>query len=144
MLLFENMNKDQKQIAEHIIDKMKGSKNGLTSLMQITMIVDDPNLRMSIIESLVSDFGLIEKLGHDFRLTSKGHEFVSFAELDRESAELKERENIDFEKTKIDLELAKETLKEFPKTKKRAKIAYISAIVLGVFQIIEWIVKLLE
>lgn len=41
-----------------------------------------------------------------------------------------EREIIDFEKSKIDLELAKKMLKEFPKTKWFARIGFIIAIVL--------------
>lgn len=56
----------------------------------------------------------------------------------------KQKEEIDFEKSKIDFELSKETLKEFPKTKKRAKVAYIIAIVLAFVQVIQWIIKLLS
>ena len=54
-----------------------------------------------------------------------------------------EKENLEFEKSKIDFELAKETLKEFPKTKKRAKVAYIIAIILAFVQLIQWIITLL-
>lgn len=125
------MNKDQKHIAEKIIDKMKNSNNGLTSLMQINMIVDNQILCTSIIESLVSDFKLIEKLGNDFRLTSKGYEFISFAELENEISDLKERNRIEFEKSKLDLKLAEQILEEYPKTKWFARIGFVIAILLS-------------
>jgi|TARA_R110002096_G_scaffold131692_1_gene281715 hypothetical protein len=41
-----------------------------------------------------------------------------------------ERENIEFEKTKVDLKLAEKTLKEFPKTKWFARIGFIIGILL--------------
>jgi hypothetical protein len=124
------LNIQQKTIAENIIGKMKTSNNGLTSLAIIQTIVADPNLRVSIIESLASDFNLIEKIGHDFRLTAKGHDFISFAELDKERAEFKERENIEFRKSKVDLELAERVLKEFPRTKFFAWSGFIIGVLL--------------
>lgn len=41
-----------------------------------------------------------------------------------------ERENLELEKTKVDLKLAKETLKEFPRTKWFARIGFIIGIIL--------------
>lgn len=55
----------------------------------------------------------------------------------------KEKDALEFYKSKVDLKLAKETLKEFPKTKKRAKVAYIIAIILAVVQLAQWIITLL-
>lgn len=133
------MNND---IAENIIAKMKSNKNGLTSLMQIKMVVADPNLRTSIIESLITDFELIDKIGNDFRLTKKGSDFTSFADLEQDEINAKEREHIEFEKSKIDLELAKKMLREYPKTKWFARIGFFIGIVLAIVQLIQWIIKL--
>jgi hypothetical protein len=44
---------------------------------------------------------------------------------------LSEKEQLDFEKTEVDLELAKKVLKEFPKTKWFARIGLLIAIVLA-------------
>jgi predicted methyltransferase len=138
------MNKEHIVIAENIITKIKSSKSGLTSLMQITMVVDNPNTRSAILESLISDFGLVTKVGNDFRLTKKGFDFKSFSDLKQDELNLKERERIEFEKSKTDLELSKETLKDFPKTKKRARVGYLIAIILAIAQLAEWIIKLIS
>ncbi|RSK41299.1 hypothetical protein [Mangrovimonas spongiae] len=65
-------------------------------------------------------------------------------ELLLEQQKALEKENLELEKTKVDLKLAKETLEEFPKTKKRAKVAYIVAILLAFLQLAEWIVSLMS
>jgi len=48
------------------------------------------------------------------------------------------------EKSNVDFELAKRTLKEFPKTKIRAKVAYIIAIILAILQLVKWIISLVS
>ncbi|SDY10564.1 hypothetical protein SAMN05444411_1261 [Lutibacter oricola] len=54
----------------------------------------------------------------------------------RELQKKNERENIEFEKTKVDLELARKMLKEYPKTKLIARISIIIGIGLAVLEII--------
>lgn len=49
--------------------------------------------------------------------------------LEKQKAE--EKEIIEFEKSKVDLELAKKTLKEFPRTKWFARIGFVIAVVLA-------------
>jgi hypothetical protein len=53
-----------------------------------------------------------------------------------------EKENLEFEKSKLDLELAKKNLKEFPKIKLRANIGLGIAIILAIVQLIQWIIEL--
>jgi hypothetical protein len=53
-----------------------------------------------------------------------------------EEQKLKERDDIEFEKTNVDLQLAKETLKEFPRTKWFARVGFIIAVVLAIKEIL--------
>ena len=48
------------------------------------------------------------------------------------------KESIEFEKSKIDLELAQKMLKEYPCTKWFARIGFVIEIVLAVLEIIQW------
>jgi hypothetical protein len=51
---------------------------------------------------------------------------------------LAKKEVVDFEKSKVDLELAKKVLKEYPYTKWFARIGFVIAIILAVLEIIRW------
>ena len=80
---------------------------------------------------MINEYGLLNKYKNlDFKLTKAGEEFISFAELEKESETIKERERIEFEKLKVDLVLAKEMLKEYPKTKWFARIGFIIGVLL--------------
>ena len=63
-----------------------------------------------------------------YSITEKGNNVLNdiIKELEYES----EKERIEFEKSKTDLKLAKETLKEFPKTKWFARIGFFISILL--------------
>lgn len=54
----------------------------------------------------------------------------------------KEKENIEFEKNKVELELAKKMLKEYPKTKWFARIGAFIGIFLALKELYEWIMQL--
>ena len=64
-----------------------------------------------------------------FSITDKGEKFL--AQIIEEQKYFDEKERIEFEKSKIDLELAQKMLKEFPKTKWFARIGLFIAIVLA-------------
>lgn len=64
------------------------------------------------------------------------------SELISEQKALKEKNDLEWEKSKLDLELAKKNLEEFPKIKKRANIGLGIAIVLAIVQLIQWIIEL--
>lgn len=53
-----------------------------------------------------------------------------------------EKESIEFKKSKIDLELAEKMLKEYPKTKWFARIGFIIALLLGLKELVLWIIQL--
>jgi len=64
-----------------------------------------------------------------YSITEKGEEFLT--QIIEEHKYVAEKERIEFEKSKIDLELSKKMLKEFPKTKWFARIGLFIAIVLA-------------
>ena len=64
-----------------------------------------------------------------YSITDKGEKFLK--DIIEEHKYIAEKERIEFEKSKIDLELAQKMLKEFPKTKQFARIGLFIAIVLA-------------
>lgn len=64
-----------------------------------------------------------------YSITDKGAKFLT--QIIEEHKYIAEKERIEFEKSKIDLELAQKMLKEFPKTKWFARIGLFIAIVLA-------------
>ena len=64
----------------------------------------------------------------NYLITEKGEKYLKqiTEKLDYEA----EKEHIEFEKSKVDLKLAKETLKEFPRTKWFARIGFFISILL--------------
>lgn len=95
------------------------------------------NINFEANSVLVESNGLTNRFLQQGGFTKIGHSEI--IQLEKQQ----EKENLEFEKFKIDFELAKETLEEFPKTKKRAKVAYIIAIILAVVQLIQWTITLL-
>ena len=54
---------------------------------------------------------------------------------------IKEKEDLELEKSKVDLELAKKILKEYPKTKWYARIGLLLAILLAIIDIVKFILE---
>ena len=125
------MNNEQKVIATKIITQLKQSKNGLISANSNSFFTDNKLIFNVVIDLLINEYGLLSKYQKsDFKLTKAGFEFTSFDELAKEDKKRKERERIEFEKSKVELELNKETLKEFPRTKWFARIGFFIAVLL--------------
>ena len=53
-----------------------------------------------------------------------------------------EKEELEIRKSKVDLELAERTLKEFPRTKWFARFGFFIGVILGLKELIEWIMQL--
>jgi len=79
-------------------------------------------------------------------LAEKFIEQGGFTEIETQTkielAKQLEKEQIEFDKSKIDLELAKRMLKDFPKTKWQARIGITIAIVLALKELYIWIMQL--
>jgi hypothetical protein len=123
------------------IDKIliKANKDGVFSWFSINdNDIGKEAYRMCKILELVN---IIDKTS--FELNKKGFSVIQEGGIEKFIENEKELKDLEFEKSKIDLELSKKTLKEFPKTKFRARIAYIIAIILALVQVTQWIIKLL-
>ncbi|MEL1241924.1 hypothetical protein [Flavobacterium flavipallidum] len=71
-----------------------------------------------------------------YSITDKGEAFLK--QIIEEDKYLAEKERIEFEKSKIDLDLAQKMLKEYPYTKWFARISIFIAVVLAILEIIQW------
>ncbi len=93
------------------------------------------------IRDFLLDKGLIieNTNGNGYRLTTFANEIIEkygewseyLLALENEKVFNDNKEQLEFEKTKVDIELAKQTLKEFPRTKWFARISFIIAVILA-------------
>ena len=118
--LFPNYNDDQ------IISLLNQIQNCRPDILTFKQTSAGDVIRISgLTESFLNQGGFTEiELGHSIEQSKK-----------------KERENIEFEKTKIDLELAKKMLKEYPKTKWIARISFLIGIIALVVSILQLLSK---
>jgi len=131
------MNTKQKEIAEKILKKMKSSESGVIFIKELISFVNDPILASLIIRYLKNDMSLIDDFGSErYRLTDVGWEFESFSKLEQQKKDEKSREQLEFEKSKIDFKLAEKMLKDYPKTKWIARISIILGIGLAILEIL--------
>lgn len=93
-----------------------------------------------ISESLIStdQFKRIQLSTKGFEILSNGGWLKHVENENSKSDFLAKKEALDFEKSKVDLELAKKVLKEYPYTKWFARIGFAIAIILAVLEIIQW------
>ena len=93
------------------------------------------------IDFLVRNSLIVEDDNRDsiYSITDKGEEFLK--QIIEEHKYIAEKERIEFEKSKIDLDLAQKMLKEYPYTKWFARISILIAVVLAILEIIRWIDK---
>lgn len=71
-----------------------------------------------------------------YSITEKGEEFLK--QIIEEHKYIAEKERIEFEKSKLDLDLARKMLKEYPYTKWFARVSIFIAIVLAILEVIRW------
>ncbi|WP_369765216.1 hypothetical protein [Flavobacterium sp. WC2429] len=98
----------------------------------------DVNVFRNNIEFLENNSLIVEDDKRDsiYSITKKGEGFLK--QIIEEHKYIAEKERIEFEKSKIDLDLAQKMLKEYPYTKWFSRIGFIIAIVLAVLEIIQW------
>ena len=123
-------------------------KNHLIFFKQNTINLRDQDLYSKIdeyfdrtvflknIEFLERNSLIIEDDNRDsiYSITDKGEKFL--IQIIEEHKYIAEKERIEFEKSKIDLDLAQKMLKEYPYTKWFARIGFLIAVVLAVLEII--------
>jgi hypothetical protein len=100
---------------------------------------------LALFKKLISESLIFSDQFNRIQLSTTGHEIITnggwlkYIENEKSKSDfLAEKEVVDFEKSKLDLELAKKVLKEYPYTKWFARIGFIIAIVLAVLEIIQW------
>ena len=132
------MRKENQEIIENVIAEFKKNEAGKVFTENYSKLFNDRSLKHSLTEIMVNELELIKNVNdHYFLLTKKGWDFTSFKEIESENEFRKEKEKIEYEKSKIDLELAKKMLKEYPKTKWIARIGFGIAVVLAVLELIK-------
>lgn len=89
------------------------------------------------------DFGEFGNFIASNKLTDTFLKQGGFSKYEKEEAEQKhiqnERDNIAFEKSKIDLDLAKKMLKEYPKTKWMSRLGFFIGTVLAILKLVEYL-----
>ncbi|MEH6764379.1 MAG: hypothetical protein V7655_07760 [Aequorivita antarctica] len=106
-----------------------------------TKTSDTPKEKKVMLVTLLKE-NLVERIDNGkFRLTNNGFSALDYG-YDNWLKKSQEIKNVSIEKESIELELAKENLKEFPKIKLRANIGLGIAIILAIVQLIQWIIKL--
>jgi hypothetical protein len=75
-----------------------------------------------------------------YSITDKGEKFLT--QIIEEHKYLAEKERIEFEKSKLDLDLAEKLLKEYPYTKWFARIGFFIALCLGISELVNYIKQL--
>lgn len=81
--------------------------------------------------------------GHQFAVTPTGliESFLNSGGFTKIESDFKEKQDLESRKSKVDLELAEKMLEEYPKTKWFARIGFFIAVVLGLKELIEWIMQ---
>ena len=69
--------------------------------------------------------------------------FLKNGGFNKIESELKEKKDIEFRKTKVDLQLAEKMLEEYPKTKWFARIGFIIGICLAVLELLKFLIPIM-
>lgn len=143
-LILENcIKKDDKPLFAH--DIKNDILQELTEDEIILLLTKISNSSDPIAEVTISEnTECIEKNGITERFLKQG----GFSAIEKEEIKNQEKqaykENLELEKTEVDLDLAKKMLKEYPKTKWFARFGFFIALGLAIFQIIRFILELIE
>lgn len=100
---------------------------------------------LALFKSMIDESLIFTDQFKSLQLTTKGYGILTnggwLKHIENENIKsdfLAKKEIVDFEKSKVDLELAKKVLKEYPYTKWFARIGFAIAIILAVLEIIRW------
>jgi hypothetical protein len=132
------MNTKQEKLANDIIELHKENGGTLNIDMLCAKIDFSPPMdRVIILDALVERgfLNFIDDSKYRTLLTELGFAFEGFEYERKAKVHLEEKERNDFEKSKIDLVLAKKMLKEYPYTKLISWISFIIGVCLAVLEI---------
>lgn len=135
------MKDEHKALIEHIISEFKKSENTIIHRSELNDMFPNIDTRGVVLNIILKNLKLIDLVvgeNYNYTLTKDGYDFLSFKNYEAKELALREKEQVEFEKSKVDLELAKKVLKEFPKTKWIARIGLFIAVVLAILELIRW------
>lgn len=105
----------------------------------------DNEKSLALFKTMISESLIFTDQYHSIQLSTRGYEILTnggwlkYVENEKSKSDfLAKKEIVDFEKSKVDLELAKKILKEYPYTKWFARIGFAIAIILAVLELIQW------
>jgi len=129
----------------------------VSNLIQRELFPDSSNEEIDFLFKRIDNS--IDKIA-DIRIRPQGNIIITnkitelfvknggYEKLERETKKEKEtliyKESIEFEKAKIDLELAKKMLEEYPKTKWFARIAFVIAITLAAIELYKFVTEIIS
>jgi len=135
------MKEEHIALIENIVSEFKKTENQIVHRQDLDNMFPNIDTKGVVLNIMLKVLKLIEPVfgeNYNYTLTKAGYDFVSFKDNDVKELALKEKEQLEFEKSKIDLELAKKMLKEHPFTKWFARISFIIALILAAIEIIKW------
>lgn len=105
----------------------------------------DNEKSLALFKTMISESLIFTDQYHSIQLSTRGYEILTnggwlkYVENEKSKSDfLTKKEIVDFEKSKVDLELAKKILKEYPYTKWFARIGFAIALILAVLELIQW------
>jgi hypothetical protein len=100
---------------------------------------------LALFKTMISESLIFTDQYHSIQLSTNGYEILAnggwlrYVENEKSKSDfLAKKEALDFEKSKIDLDLAQKMLKEYPYTKWFARISFFIAVVLAILELIRW------
>ena len=100
---------------------------------------------LALFKTMISESLIFTDQYHSIQLSTNGYEILAnggwlrYVENEKSKSDfLAKKEALDFEKSKIDLDLAQKMLKEYPYTKWFARISIFIAVVLAILELIRW------
>ena len=113
----------------------------ISDLNSFSQTKDTPQEEKQFLVKLLKE-GLVERIDNGkFRLSNDGFTALDYG-YDNWIKQSSKDESVSREKNEVELELAKKTLKEFPKTKWFARIGFIISILLLLKELSIWIWQL--
>lgn len=114
-------------------------------LRNIDKKILDNEKSLALFKTMISESLIFTDQYHSIQLSTRGYEILTnggwlkYVENEKSKSDfLAKKEIVDFEKSKIDLDLAQKMLKEYPYTKWFARISIFIAVFLAILEIIRW------
>ena len=145
--ILERLNTEDNSTVPELLDGFRIYPKKNSELDRKYRVIENELEHFNVAKIKIDESGDNTSFGyHFFTITPIGIDLVisnkSIRTLYEKEQQLEEREHLEFEKTKVDLVLAKKMLEEFPNTKWFARIGLLIAVVLALKELYIWIAQL--